>query len=114
MRLALAARALGYDERIEYSGPLFREAITEGAAMRVLFSHAAGGLAAKGGELQGFEIAGEDHRFISAAARIDGQTVVVTGTDVSSPKYVRYAWQDPLQANLYNAADLPASPFVSE
>jgi sialate O-acetylesterase len=114
MRLALAARALGYDERIEYSGPLFREAVTEGAAMRVLFSHAAGGLAAKGGELQGFEIAGEDHRFISAAARIDGQTVVVTGTDVSSPKYVRYAWQDPLQANLYNAADLPASPFVSE
>jgi sialate O-acetylesterase len=114
MRLALAAKALAYDEKIEYSGPLFREAAIEGAAIRVLFSHAAGGLAAKGGALLGFEIAGEDHRFVAAAARVDGQTVVVTGTNVSAPKYVRYGWQNAPQANLYNAAELPASPFVSE
>jgi len=114
MRLALAARALAYDEKIGYSGPLFREAVSEGAAIRVLFSHASDGLTAKGAELQGFEIAGEDHRFVPATARIDGQTVVVTGTSVSAPKYVRYGWQNAPRVNLYNVEGLPASPFVSE
>ncbi len=114
MRLALAARAVAYNETLEYSGPLFREAAIEGAAIRILFSHSAGGLMAKGGALQGFEIAGEDHRFVAATARIEGNAAVVTGIDVSAPKYVRYGWQNAPQVNLYNGEGLPASPFVSE
>jgi sialate O-acetylesterase len=67
-RLALAARAVAYGEAIEYSGPLFRQVTPEGASLRVWFDHTADGLTANGGALQRFEIAGEDHRFVSAAA----------------------------------------------
>jgi sialate O-acetylesterase len=113
-RLALAARALAYGESVEYSGPLFRQATSEGDGVRVWFDHAASGLVAKGGALAGFEIAGDDGRFVTAAARIDGQTVLVGNPRVAEPKYVRYGWANAPVVNLYNSDGLPASPFTSE
>ena len=113
-RLALAARALAYDERIEYSGPAYRQTSSGNDGLRVWFDHVAGGLSAKGGALQGFEVAGDDHRFFTAAARIDGPSVLVNSTQVEQPKYVRYGWQNAPVLNLYNSAGLPASPFTSE
>ncbi|MGA3028284.1 MAG: sialate O-acetylesterase [Bryobacteraceae bacterium] len=113
-RLALAARALAYGEHPEYSGPLFRQAAPDEQGMRVWFDHAGDGLLAKGGALEGFEIAGSDHRFVKAEARIDGNTVVVTSSQVQAPGYVRYGWENAPVMNLYNSAGLPASPFTSE
>ncbi len=113
-RLALAARALAYGESVEYSGPLFRQAVPEGDGMRVWFDHASDGLVAKGGDLQGFEIAGDDGRFVPATARVDGKTVVVSGAGVAGAKYVRYGWANAPVVNLFNGAGLPASPFTSE
>lgn len=114
-RLALAARALGYGEpQLEYSGPLFRTAIVEGSSMRVWFDHAKDGLAAHGPQLDGFEIAGADGKFVPATAKIDGSTVVVQAQGVSQPKAVRYAWQGWTDANLFNKDGLPASTFTSE
>src|SRR5215813_5577328 len=68
-RLALAARAVAYGERIEYSGPLFREMTRDGQALRLWFDHTEGGLMAKGSNLTGFAIAGPDGRFVPAQAR---------------------------------------------
>jgi sialate O-acetylesterase len=114
-RLALAARAIAYGGKdLEYSGPIFRETSVEDRTVRVWFDHAASGLVAKGGALQGFEIAGDDHRFVPASARIDGATVVVTADSVAAPKYVRYGWSNSPAVNLFNGAGLPASPFTSE
>jgi sialate O-acetylesterase len=113
LRLALAARAVAYGEKIEYSGPMYRQAAREGSSVRVWFDHAAG-MAAKGGELKGFEVAGQNGKFSPATARIDGSTVVVSSPDVAMPTQVRYAWADNPECNLYNAAGLPASPFKSE
>ncbi|HEX4229649.1 MAG TPA: sialate O-acetylesterase [Bryobacteraceae bacterium] len=113
-RLALAARAIAYHENVEYSGPLFRETTTENGGIRIWFTHVDHGLVAKGGALQGFEIAGDDGRFVPAPAQIDGESVVVSTPDMPAPKYVRYAWQNAPDANLYNSAGLPASTFTSE
>jgi sialate O-acetylesterase len=109
-RLALAARALVYGEKIEYSGPVFRRAAREGAALRVWFDHAEG-LRAKGGAVRGFEVAGADGEFAAAEAVIEGDSVMVRSTPVENPRYVRYAWADNPECNLYNAAGLPAAPF---
>ncbi len=112
-RLALAARAMVYGERVPFQGPLFREATTQAGAMRVWFDHAEG-LRTDTGAIQGFEVAGADHRFVSADAVIEGATVVVKSAEVSDPKYVRYAWYGVAPPALYNAAGLPTSTFTSE
>jgi len=113
-RLALAARALAYGESVEYSGPLFRQAAPEADGIRIWFDHTAHGLVAKGGALQGFEIAGDDGRFATATARIDGETIVVSNPQVTDPKHVRYGWANAPVVNLFNSEGLPASPFTSE
>jgi sialate O-acetylesterase len=110
-RLALAARAIAYGEKLDYSGPMFRTAVPEGSSLRIWFDHIAAGLSARGGALKGFEVAGNDGKFVGAEARIDGNTVVVSSTSVTAPVSVRYAWSDLPEANLFNSAGLPASPF---
>jgi sialate O-acetylesterase len=112
-RLALAARAIAYGEDVSYSGPSFRQATTEGNAIRAWFDHHAKGLAAKGGELTGFEVEGVDGKFVAAKARIEGNTVVATSDAVPEPRYVRYGWANSPQCNLFNGEGLPASPFSS-
>jgi sialate O-acetylesterase len=114
-RLALAARALNYGERdLEYSGPMFRQATTEGSSIRAWFDHAKG-LTAKGGpDVTSVEIAGPDGKYFPAKAAIDGETVVATSPDVPTPVSIRYGWASNPQCNLYNSDGLPASPFTSE
>jgi sialate O-acetylesterase len=115
-RLALAARALSYGEDVHHSGPLFRQATTEGTGMRVYFSGADGKLAVRGGTLQGFEVAGADRHFVPAMAKIDadGSTVTVESAQVTAPLYVRYAWPNAPNATLMDSGGMPASTFTSE
>ena len=95
-------------------GPLFAEAQLEGAALRLRFAYAGGGLVCRGEKLVGFAVAGAHGRWVWADARIDGETVVLTSTIIKDPTAVRYAWGDNPAGNLYNRAGLPASPFCWE
>ncbi len=113
-RLALAARAVAYGERIEYSGPAFREVTREGDALRVWFDHIGSGLMVKGPKLSGFLVAGTDGRFVAAEATIEGSSVVVRSAGTPVPTAVRYAWADNPGANLYNREGLPAGPFRTD
>ena len=110
-RLALAARALAYDEKIEYSGPVFDSMKIEGTNAVLKFTHLGGGLLAKGGELKGFTLAGADKVYHPAQAKIVGDTIVVNAAEVSQPVAVRYGWANVPEGNLFNRAELPASPF---
>jgi sialate O-acetylesterase len=112
LRLGRAARALSYGENVEYSGPTFLMATPEGAAIRAWFEHA-NGLAAKGGTVTGFEVAGVDGKFVPATAVLSGGTIVASSTAVAEPVYVRYGWANSPQCNLFNSDGLPASPFTS-
>ncbi|MBI1929950.1 sialate O-acetylesterase [Candidatus Poribacteria bacterium] len=115
-RLALAAQSIAYGKEVVYSGPIYASMTTEGNKVRLRFMpHTADGLMAKGDEpLKGFAIAGQDHKFVWADARIDGDTVVVWSDQVPHPVAVRYAWADNPVCNLYNKAGLPASPFRTD
>ena len=113
-RLALAARALAYGERIEYSGPLFDSMKIDGSDAILRFTHIGGGLVAKNGELEGFTIAGADKVFHPAQAKIVGDTVVVNSGGVPKPVAVRYGWANVPEGNLFNRAGLPASPFRTD
>jgi sialate O-acetylesterase len=113
-RLALAARAVAYGEKIVYSGPVYQSMKIEGDKVVLNFQHAGGGLEARGGELKGFIIAGEDKVWREAKAEIKGDRVIVSSPEVSKPAAVRYAWAKYPTCNLYNKEGLPATPFRTD
>jgi sialate O-acetylesterase len=113
-RLALAARALAYGEKIEYSGPVFASMKIDGTNVILKFTHLGGGLVAKDGELRGFVLAGSDGVFHPAQAVVVGDAVVVNSTKVARPMAVRYGWANVPEGNLFNHAGLPASPFRTD
>jgi sialate O-acetylesterase len=120
-RLVRIARATVYGEKIEYSGPVYDSMKVVGSTIVVKFTHLGvapadkTGLVAKGGDLKWFQIAGDDQKFVTAKATIEGDTVIVSSPDVKAPVAVRYAWDNfPDGCNLYNSADIPASPFRTD
>jgi len=114
-RLALAAQAIAYGEKLEYSGPMFHQMTREAGSLRLYFDHTGTGLQSRGGEkLVGFEIAGQDGNYVQADARIDGKTVVVSCEQVPDPAKVRYGWADDPKVSLENREGLQASPFRAD
>ena len=114
-RLALNALKIAYNRELTCSGPVFKSATTQSDKIIITFGNIAGGLVAKKdkyGFVRGFAIAGEDMKFRWAQAYISGDQVIVFNNDIKNPIVVKYAWgNNPDDANLYNSAGLPASPF---
>jgi sialate O-acetylesterase len=113
-RLALCALANYYDEKVVFSGPTLASVERLPGSILLHFAHTDGGLVVKGDKLGEFSIAGEDHKWYWADARIEGDTIVVSSASVSNPKEVRYAWQSNPLATLFNGAGLPAAPFRTD
>ncbi len=113
-RLALAARAVAYGKKIEYSGPVYDSMKIKKDHAIIYFSHATGGLAARGGKLKGFQIAGPKGQFFDAIAEIEGNKVVVYNPLVAKPAEVRYGWSNVPDVNLVNQQGLPATPFRTD
>lgn len=130
-RLAAWALAKDYGRPVPFSGPLYRSMTIEMGLevnqIRVSFEHVGAGLMiarkdglaapveAKEMKLAHFEVADRAGNWHAAEATIEGVTVLVQSDAVVSPVAVRYACEgDPENANLYNRAGLPASPFCSK
>jgi len=114
-RLALNALANTYGRtELPYSGPMYDHLEVEGNTIRLFFTHLNGGLRCASDKLTGFAIAGEDRTFVWADAHLDGDTVVVSSPQVPHPVAVRYGWDNNPLCNLYNQAELPASPFRTD
>jgi sialate O-acetylesterase len=114
-RLALWALGTTYAKPIVYSGPLYQSMEIQGPKIRIRFSNVGAGLEANGGApLRGFAIAGADRTFHWAEASIEGDSVVVSSSQVPAPLAVRYAWGDSPSCNLFNREGLPASPFRTD
>jgi len=113
-RLALWALAKDYGQKLVYSGPLYREQSIEGNKIRVHFRHTGSGLVSRDGPLTHFEIAGADQVYHPAKASIEGETVLVSASEVDSPVAVRYGWSNTAEPNLFNKEGLPASSFCTD
>ena len=139
-RLALHALKNHYDKKeLITDGPMFKSYTVKGDLLQVLFDHAEGGLvvaetntnsATKPTETcdglatpkivpEGaaavtlFWLAGEDRVWHPATFTIDGSTVLVRSPAVKNPRGVSYGTGGiGFQANLYNKAMLPTTPFI--
>lgn len=116
----VAKRMLNEALRITYgqkrsASPQFEKITIEGNKIRIHFKNAENGLIAKGGTLRRFAIAGADQVYHWADAVIEGSTVLLSSPAVPSPVHARYAWDNnPIDANLYNKAGLPAAGFRTD
>ena len=113
----LAQWALGsvYAKKVAAtSGPIPAGHEIRDRAIVLRFKHTDGGLVSKDGPPTGFLVAGSDHVWKPANARIEGNTVVVSSPEVTAPLSARYAWENFPISNLYNGAGLPASPFRTD
>jgi sialate O-acetylesterase len=140
-RLALAARAIAYGERVVGSGPTFKNMKVKGSKAILSFDNVGSGLVSRpahpadvrklrgngpldvtysltaGGveePLVGFAIAGADGKFVWANAVIEDNKVVVSSPQVPKPVAVRYGWADYPVVNLWNKDGMPASPFRTD
>ena len=117
IRLGLAALKIAYERDTVFSGPTFKAMKINGRNAIIEFDNLGSGLTTKDkyGYVRGFQIAGADKTFHWAKAAIDGNTVVVTCSEVSTPVAVRYAWDNnPGPLDLYNNEQLPALPFRTD
>jgi sialate O-acetylesterase len=114
-RLARLARAAVYGETVSAYGPQLVSTEIGQESMVLTFSHTDGGLFARGGSLQDFEVAGSDGVFVSATAEITGyDELTVKIHSGVTPQYVRYAWRDYFEPTLFNGDGFPASPFRTD
>ncbi len=116
-RLALAARSVAYGEKVAFHGPVPQYTRFEGSAAHVEFGTSGGTLAVRGGgtRVHGFQLAGTDQVFHPAEATLQDGRVLVRSAAVPRPAAVRYGWSDnPVEADLINTDQLPASPFRSD
>jgi len=113
-RIALAARAVAYGEKIEYSGPVYESMKVEGNKIILTFTHVGSGLITKNGDLKDLTIAGDDKKFVPAKAVIQKDKVIVSAESVQNPVAVRAGWRFCPQMNLYNKENLPATPFRTD
>ena len=119
-RLAKCALGTTYQTKAHatFTGPMFDSAERKGHAIIVSFKQVGSGLGSSDDKpLRYFEVSGEDGVFHTANAKVvDKDAISVSSPDVPEPLDVRYAWLPyPNPAvNLFNGADLPASPFTTE
>ena len=103
-------------EGLPKSGPMMKSVRFDGKRAIVTFAHAERGLVPTGEAIRCFEVAGEDLQFYPAEARVgkNRSTVEVSCEEVAEPRYVRYAFSNWHQTNLWDVYGLPAIPFRTD
>lgn len=129
----LAALALRYDygwSELAADSPTVTEWTVRDGAFELSFAHANGWYVYRADRSlsTGFEIAGEDGKFVPAEivnfsnrnaegksfkpdGRIDGRRLVVRAKEVATPKRLRYLHVKPWQGTVFNESGLPLGPF---
>jgi sialate O-acetylesterase len=115
-RLAALALSKTYGQKhVLAEGPFYREMSVEGPKVRVKFTNIGSGLVTRDGQAPNhFEIAGEDKKYATADAVIDGDSVLVSSASVPKPIAARFAWSETARPNLMNKEGLPASAFRTD
>jgi len=115
-RLARWALANEYGVNVSFRSPQYESMQVVGNKIALKFAHLSDGwrpFDVK--EPQGFQIAGEDKKFVWATAVIQpDNTIHVSAAEVSNPVAVRYAWSNNPRCNMYANSGLPLTPFRTD
>ncbi len=114
----LGRQALKYSyghTELSADGPRPLHAVANGNSITISFSDAANLQTNDGKDIRTFEVAEIEGFYVPATATVtaDGE-VTVSSSQISRPRYVRYAWEPFTRANLVNGAGLLTSTFKLE
>lgn len=118
-RLALLAMNRTYGIDVSCAAPEFYGMRVQDGRALLTFRPVAGSESLEpNADVKGFSIAGPDHVWHVAKARVEGerwmQRVVVESPEVPHPVAVRYAWADNPECDLRTTAGLPVGPFRTD
>ncbi|WP_225876481.1 sialate O-acetylesterase [Pedobacter psychrodurus] len=109
-RLALWALAKTYNQRIVFSGPIYKNVSFSNGKALLNFDYLK---STSSSPITGFTIAGSNGKFVNADAIVKDGKVVVSSKEITEPKTVRYNWTENPSGNFYGNA-LPALPFRTD
>lgn len=111
-RLALQVLKKEYGQKALLAhSPFFVSAHAKGDNVLLAFNNAKGLHSKDDLPINGFELAGANGEWVTADARVVGQNILLKAKGLSSPKNIRFAWDEKAQTNLVNEAGLPAASF---
>ncbi|RYD46002.1 MAG: hypothetical protein EOP85_08275, partial [Verrucomicrobiaceae bacterium] len=111
-RVSLLAAREVYGLDVVAHGPVMKGTSVQGDTMTVTFDGPV--KLSKGDKVLGFSLAGEDGEYRFAEGRLDGARVLLRAEGIPQPKTVRFAWGGQPDANVINAAGLPAAAFRTD
>lgn len=106
--------ALGYiyGKNIVPTAATFKEMKSEGSALRVVLNNNTGLYLSSGTTINEFQIAGVDKVYKTATATLNGSDVLVSESTILKPLYIKYAWDENSNPNLFNASSSPTARFA--
>jgi len=99
---------------LAYKYPMFKSMKNEKNKITIQFENAGNGLVSKDKVISGFYIAGDDHQFLPAVAKIDGTGVVVWNKNIKVPVAVRFGFSNSAIPNLFSKEGLPVNLFRTD
>lgn len=101
-----------YGKNIEATPATFKEMKSEGSALRVTFNNNSNLHLSNGTVINEFQVAGEDKVYKIATATLKDNDVLVSESTIAQPLYIKYAWGENSNPNLFNASNTPTSRFA--
>lgn len=110
-RFAYLALNKVYDKKfIPFTSPILKKVDRKGNSLIISFEYA-DKLYIKGEKLNDIFISEDGENFVPANASVQDNKLIVSQEGVNRPIALKYAWNNTVNANLYNGDDLPAFPF---
>jgi len=114
-RLANLALSENYGKTgLSYKYPMYKSMKNEKDKIRIQFENADNGLISKDKAITEFYIAGDDHLFLPAFAKIDGNSIIVWNKTVKAPVAVRFGFSNTAIPNLFSKEGLPVNLFRTD
>jgi len=115
LRLSNLALSENYGKTgLIYKFPMYKSMMNEKDKIRINFENADNGLISKDKVISEFYIAGEDHQFVPATAKIEGNKLIVWNKTIKVPLAVRFGFSNSAIPNLFSKEGLPVNLFRTD
>lgn len=114
-RLALLALDQTYGmQGFGSKSPVLKNVVYKDSTATLSFDHIPNGITSFGETPHLFEIAGADHKFYSAIAKVRTKSILLYSPYVKQPVAVRYAFHNYVKGEIFNTEGLPLSSFRTD